>query len=93
LVEKAAVINFEIQKFVKEHKVVNPLPRVKNNLVIPPLEIATSEYTEEEEDDLATYLVHTFKELQSLEKSDPATFLRDTINFVKQTKSTTGKCK
>uniref|UniRef100_A0A8W8K2X6 Uncharacterized protein n=1 Tax=Magallana gigas TaxID=29159 RepID=A0A8W8K2X6_MAGGI len=41
-----------------------------------------SDFTEEEEDELASYLAQAFPELRSLERHDPASLIRDTIKFV-----------
>lgn len=80
LVEKASTINSEIHEFLKEHKIKNPLPRAGNNLILPPLkEMSSNDYTEEEEDELAIYLVQHFAKLRSLEEHDPATFIKHTV--------------
>lgn len=70
------------------------MPRAGNNLILPPLEETSSnDYTEEEEDELAIYLVQNFAKLRSLEEHDPATFIKDTVQFVIKTtaKENTGK--
>ncbi|XP_062615241.1 uncharacterized protein LOC134276974 [Saccostrea cucullata] len=94
LVEKAEAITSEIKDFLKVHKVTNPLPRATNILFFPPVQEPTSSvYSEEEEDELAAYLATTFGEIRSLAGHDPASLIRDTVQFVvnhKTTKPNTG---
>nr|XP_011421849.2 uncharacterized protein LOC105324467 [Crassostrea gigas] len=83
LVQKAKSIKLDIDHFILNHEIKNPLPRGGNILILPPVEAPSgSDFTEEEEDELASYLAQAFPELRSLERHDPASLIRDTIKFV-----------
>lgn len=83
LVQKAKSIKLDIDHFILNHQIKNPLPRGRNILILPPVEAPSeSDFTEEEEDELASYLAQAFPELRSLERHDPASLIRDTIKFV-----------
>lgn len=93
LVQKAKSIKLDIDHFILNHQIKNPLPRGGNILILPPVEAPSeSDFTEEEEDELASYLSQAFSELRSLERHDPASLIRDTIKFVinTTTKAKTG---
>lgn len=53
-VQKAKSIKLDIQQFIVNHQIYNPLLRGGNIVILLPLEAAhESDFTEEEEDELA----------------------------------------
>lgn len=80
---KGKIHQIRYRSFYTNLQIKNPLPRGGNILILPPVEAPSeSDFTEEEEDELASYLAQAFPELRSLERHDPASLIRDTIKFV-----------
>ena len=80
--KRAETLKFEIQEFIKTCGNSSSLPRASRNMSLQTMEDTTSHITDDERDEIATYLCKTYPELIDLRKSDLPSLIHDTISFL-----------